>query len=179
MIGSLGLAAAVLLIAAGASKLVAPAPAAAMLRRAWPRLPRVRAVPAAVRVGGLAEVAIGLAMLAVGDRVAAVLLGGCYLVFTAVSVRLIRTGKGGSCGCFGRADSPISSAHVVLNLACVGAATVAAIRPRGRLGGLFEDGTLLGVIGAGQVLLLAYLGFLSITAVPALAADRRQVVQTR
>lgn len=175
MVGSLEVAAALLLGSAGTAKLAAPAPAAAMLRRAWSRL---FAAESGVLVAGAAELAVALAVLVTANRVSAIALGACYLAFGAITVRLMRGGQRASCGCFGRADSPVGAAHLVLNLACIGIAGAAALRPPGRWGGLFDDGVLRGLVGTGQAALLAYLGFLSITALPALSAARREVVET-
>jgi hypothetical protein len=176
MTGSLEMAAALLLACAGLAKLVAPAPATAMLRRAWPRL---AATTATVRAAGAGEFALGLLVLVVGDRMSALVMGACYAGFTAVAVRLLRRGRHDSCGCFGRADSPVGAAHLVLNGVCLGAAAAAFVRPPGRFGGLFDGGVLHGVVAAGQVALLTYLGFLSITALPALTAARRLLLESR
>jgi hypothetical protein len=177
MIGSLAAAAALLLALAGLAKVVTPAPAVTTLRLAYPALRGMRTLRAVVRAGGVAELAIGLAALTVGSRLTAVLLGCCYLVFAALAVRLVRRGQHAPCGCFGQPDSPIGIAHVVLNVICVGGAIAATLRPPGPAGGLFEHGALPGVVGAAQVVLLAYLGFLSVTALPALAAERRRLVE--
>jgi methylamine utilization protein MauE len=176
MIGALELAAALLLAAAGAAKLVAPGPAAAMLRRAVPPLARnLRAVPAVVRVGGAAELAIGIGVAVTGSRWSALLLALAYAAFAVVAARLIRLGTRQSCGCFGRTDSPVGRPHVALNLAALAVAIAAVVRPAGPAGGLFDHGALAATVGLAQAGLLAYLGFLSITALPALAAARRQV----
>jgi hypothetical protein len=174
MIGSLQLAAALLLGAAGLAKLVAPGPAAAMLRRAW------RVVPSAVvRAAAAIEMVVALAVIALGDRAAALALGACYLACAAVSVRLMQRRERASCGCFGRADAPVGGVHLAVNAAAFGIAAAAALRPPGRFGGLFEDGALHGVVGVGQSALLAYLAFLLLTALPALTAARRRLMEAR
>jgi hypothetical protein len=174
MIGSLELAAALLLGGAGTAKLVAPGPAAAMLRRAWRPVPH-----AVVRVGAVPELAVTLAVVARGDRASALALGGCYLAFAAVTVRLMRRRERASCGCFGRADGPVGGIHLAVNAAAIGIAAAAAIRPPGRLGGLFDEGALRGVVGAGQSALLAYLAFLALTALPSMTAARRLLMESR
>ena len=64
MIQALAAAAAVLLAAAGAGKLRSPAPAVAMLVNGWPALRRRRAaLTHAVRAGGIAELAVAVAVL--------------------------------------------------------------------------------------------------------------------
>jgi methylamine utilization protein MauE len=175
MVGALGLAAALLLLAAGAAKLRAPSAAAAMLRRAAPGLPRALRQPAAVRIGGAAEVAVAAAVIGTGSRASLVLLAAGYALFAAVALRLAVVGRGASCGCFGGTDSPVGPAHVVLDVLAVAVAVAAAVAPPGPVGGQFDGAVLPGLIGTAQAVLLAYLGFLSITALPALAADRRRV----
>jgi hypothetical protein len=179
VIDSLAAGAALLLVVSGAAKIHSPAAAAAMLARAWPWLRRAHPLTTAVRVGGAVETSIGLAMLAHGGRVAAGLLACCYLVFTVVAVRLTHMGGGAPCGCFGRADSPVGRAHIVLDTACLAVAVVATVRPSGTIAGLFDHGALIGAVGVTQVMLLASLGYLSITALPALAADRRRLMEAR
>ena len=175
MIGSLVLAAALLLAGAGLAKLVTPAPAVAMLRRGWPRLPARGKQPALMRLAGAGEVAVAVWLVADGGRGPATLLALAYLLFTVVALRLLRRGAGTSCGCFGRADSPIGRPHVIVDLAAVGVAVAAVIRPPGPVGGRFADGALTGLVGLSQAALLAYLAFLAMTALPALAAERRRV----
>ncbi|MDT4921518.1 MAG: hypothetical protein QOI15_2420 [Pseudonocardiales bacterium] len=178
MIGVGLLAGAWLLAGAGAAKLWSPDAAAAMLRRAWRGAPRGSAARSTVRATGLVEIAVGGAVLLTGTRTAAVLLAGCYLAFLAVAARLLLTGQHGSCGCFGSTESPVGFGHLVVNTAAVAVAIAAAVRPPGAFGGLAGDSVLLGVVGVGQALLLAYLAFLSITALPALAAARRRLLET-
>lgn len=175
MPGVFVLAAALLLVAAGAAKVRAPGAAAAMLRRAAPWLPRVLRQPAAVRLGGAAEAAVGAAAVVTGGRIALVLLAACYAAFAAVALRLIAVGAGASCGCFGGADSPAGPAHVVLDVLATAAAVAGVVAPPGLFGGRFDGAVLPGLIGIAQAALLAYVGFLSITALPALAADRRRL----
>jgi hypothetical protein len=175
MIGSLDLAVALLLAGAGAAKVGAPDQAVAMLIRAWPRLRPMPSLRAAVRVGGGVEVLVGLAVVADGGRVAAALLAACYLGFLGIAVRLTRLGDRLSCGCFGRTDSPVGLPHVVFDLAGLGVALAGVVRPAGRFGGLFDHDAVIAIGGSAQAALLAYLGFLSITALPALLAGRREV----
>jgi len=114
-----------------------------------------------------------------GDRVSAALLAGCYLVFLAVVVQLLRTGQHESCGCFGSADSPVGSAHLFVNAVAAAVTIAALVRPPGALGGFLDGGGLVALVGIGQAVLVAYLAFLSLTALPALAAARRQLLETR
>jgi hypothetical protein len=178
VIGTTECAAALLLVAAGAGKVWSPEVAAAMLRRAWRRAPRGAAARVAVRIAGVLEIGIGAVAIALGDRVSAALLAGCYLTFLAVAARLQLTGQHGSCGCFGSAESPVGPAHLIVNAAAVGGAVAAAVRPPGALSGFLDADGLVGIVGVGQAALLAYLAFLCITALPALAAARRRLLET-
>lgn len=177
MIGSVQLAAALLLAGAGLAKLFAPDQAAAMLRKAWWTRLRSGAALVLVRIAGVVEIGVGVAVTATGARIAAALLGCCYLAFLVVAGRLLLRGQRTSCGCFGAADSPIGIGHLVVNVVAMGVAIAAVIRPPGPVGGLFDDDVLTGVVGLGQAVLLAYLAFLSITALPALVAARRRLLE--
>ena len=175
MLGSISLAAALLLGGAGLGKLRSPRPAAAMLRRALPGGLRSLARPQLVRVAGAGELAVAVAVVLTGGRPALALLAAAYLCFLAISVRLATAGAATSCGCFGHADSPVGRGHVLLNLVAAGVAVAAAVRPTGAWGGWIAGSALPGVVGVGQAALLAVLGYLAITALPALSADRRKV----
>lgn len=179
MIGPVQLAAALLLAGAGAAKLRAPDQAAAMLRAAWRTRLRADAAQVLVRIGGTVEIAVGASVAASGSRVAAALLGCCYLAFLVTAWTLLRRGHRSSCGCFGATESPVGVGHLVVNVVAVGIAIAAAVRPPGPVGGLFDDDVLTGVVGVGQAVLLAYLAFLSITALPALVAARRRLLEAR
>lgn len=177
MIGSVQLAAALLLVGAGVAKLRTPDQAATMVRGAWWTSLRSGAARLLVRVGGAVELGVGAAVVVTGGRIAAALLGCCYLGFLTVAVRLVRRGQRASCGCFGATDSPVGVSHLVLNTGAVSVAVAAIVRPPGAVGGLVRDGVLTGVVGLGQAVLLAYLAFLSITALPALVAARRRLLE--
>ena len=177
MIGTMQLAAALLLAGAGVAKAHSPDQAAAMLHRAWRTKLRASATRVLVRSAGAVEVGVGAAVIVTGSRIAAVLLGGCYLVFLIVAGRLLRDGRHSSCGCFGATDSPVGVGHLVVNVVAVAVAVAAIARPPGPVGGLFRTDTLSGVVGLGQAALVAYLAFLSITALPALVAARRRLLE--
>jgi hypothetical protein len=130
-----------------------------------------------VRSGGAVEVCVGVVVFISGDRLGAALLTGCYLVFLAVATRLLMHGQRSSCGCFGSTESPVGVGHLAVDAVAVGFGVAALIRPPERFGGMFSGDVLVGLIGVGQSLLLAYLAFLSITALPALAAARRRLLE--
>lgn len=174
MIGPFAAAAAVLLAVAGLAKLRAPAQAAAMIVALAPSLTRRRpAVRAFIRIAAVGEAAVAAAFLILGGRIPAALLAAAYLAFTLVALRLATQRAGTACGCFGAVDSPVGAAHVALNLICVGVTVAAAMSPVAALGGLVRHDAMVAVIGSAQILLLAWLGYLAITALPALASARR------
>jgi hypothetical protein len=116
-VGPFAIAAAMLVIA-GALKSLEPVDTAGALR-----LMGLPSSATAVRVGGVAEVAIGAAALAAGGPIAALLVAMSYGAFaTFVVVALARRLPVASCGCLGRADVPPSRVHVGVNVAaCVAA----------------------------------------------------------
>ena len=184
MIDALAAAAALLLVVSGIAKLGHPGAAAAMVLRLV-RLtgPAVRSArdrrraASLVRVVGLGEVGVGVAVVATGSRAAIVLLATAYLLFAAVAATLLRAGDARtSCGCFGSTHSPLGPAHLVLDLVAAATAVTAAFRPPGPGLGLWDGGPATAVIGSVQAVLLAALGYLAITSFPALLAARRPLV---
>jgi hypothetical protein len=176
IVGAFCAAAAVLLVVAGVAKIRTAAPAAAMIVLLLPRIRRGRVI---ARVTGAVEVMSGLVALATGGRVALAVLAGCYLVLTLVATRLATGPQHAPCGCFGAADGTVGAAHVVFDSICLAAAVAGLVRAPGSVFALLDGGTLAGVIVVGQALLLAALGYLSITALPALSAARREVEGVR
>ena len=113
----------VLLMAAGVAKLVEPRDTAGALLRSGLRVP-----PVAVRVGAAYEFALAASSLATGARGGAAFVAASYLAFTIFVVQaLVRRVPVGSCGCFGRVETPPSVWHVVVNLGCAIAAFGAAV----------------------------------------------------
>lgn len=105
------LVAAGLVALAGAQKLVDPAATVGALRAL--RLP---SSPLLVRTGSVAEVALGAAAIAVGGWVVWLLVAGSYIAFGLFVLAALRRGTMiGSCGCFGREDTPPHVSHVALN----------------------------------------------------------------
>lgn len=170
MFGSLCAAAAVLLVLSGAAKLRHPAASAGTVAFVLRRPSRT--VPL-VRVLAVAELAVGVAFLARGGWLLAGLVALAFAGFAVVSVVLLAADRRSPCGCFGRSDAPISRAHVLTNVICCGAGIGVALRPVGALGGFAGAAPTVAVVGTMQIVLLAALGYLSLTAVPALAAIRR------
>lgn len=168
-------AAAALLLVSGLAKVGGPTSAAAMVTRLVPRFRRHRrVVRSAVRLGGVVEVGVGAAFLVTGSRWSAALLAAAFLLFLGVTLALVLGGATGtSCGCFGGAASPVGLPHLVVNAVALAAAAATCTRHTGALGGVLPASSVDVVVGALQVGLLAWLGYLSITALPALAAARR------
>jgi hypothetical protein len=116
------LVAAVLLALAGGEKLVDPTMTVGALRAL--RLP---SSPALVRAGSAGELALGVAAITVGGAALWWLAAASYLLFATFVVAALQRGTMlGSCGCFGREDTPPHPSHVVLNVALAGLAVATA-----------------------------------------------------
>lgn len=106
------LVAAAVLALAGAQKLLDPAMTVGALRAL--RLP---SSPALVRAGSAAELVVGVAAVTIGGWALWGLVAVSYLAFAAFVTAALRAGTMiGSCGCFGREDTPPHWSHVALNL---------------------------------------------------------------
>jgi Methylamine utilisation protein MauE len=174
MIGALCAAAAVLLLWSGVVKLARPAATARMVAGVLGRQPQ--GSHTAARLIGLVEVAVGAAVLVTGGRVACAALAACYLVFTAVAVRLAGAARPAPCGCFGRADAPTGRIHVVVDAVACAAAIAGTVASPGPWGGYTGQPALVTVVGLGQVLLLAAMAYLLVAVLPSVLSDRDQVV---
>src|SRR5829696_6650540 len=158
------LVAALLLTAAGALKAWDPTNTVGALRKAG-----VPAAPGLVRAGGVVEVVIGAAAIVTGAPVAAALVALSYALFTAfVLYALVRHLPIGSCGCFGKVDTPPSAVHIVLNLGAIVVATAVAVRGGGGVGDVLADQELLGLPFLLFVATATYLAFLALTLLPQL-----------
>jgi hypothetical protein len=115
-------AAALLLVAAGAAKVVDPSrTAGALAALGWP------SSPALVRAGAMAETVLGAAALVVGGRALALLVAASYLGFALFVMAALRAKTPiGTCGCFGRADTPPRPGHVTIDALLAGGAVAAA-----------------------------------------------------
>lgn len=119
------LAAAGLLVVAGLPKVVDPLPLVRALRGAG--LPVHRQL---VRVFAVVEVALGAWALLAPGRYAAALVAAAYLVFTAFVARVLtRGGVLGSCGCFGKPDTPATRTHLALTALAALTALLVAVDP--------------------------------------------------
>jgi hypothetical protein len=119
------LAAAGLLVVAGVPKLSDPLPLVRALRQSG--LPGSRLL---VRAFALVEVAVGACAVVAPSRLSATLVAAAYLIFTAFVVRVLRRGGIlGSCGCFGKPDTPATRTHAALTAAAALAAAAVAADP--------------------------------------------------
>lgn len=158
------LVAALLLTVAGALKANDPATTAGALRRAGLPVP-----PVVVRVGGACEVLVGVAAIVTGAPLAAAVVALSYLLFTAfVVVALRRHLPIGSCGCFGKVDTPPSFVHLVLNIGAIVTATAVALGPGGGIGDVLADQELLGIPFLLLVATATYAAFFALTVLPQL-----------
>jgi hypothetical protein len=117
------LTAALLLAFAGAAKAVDPAMTVGALRALG--LPASRTW---VRVGAAGELVVGLLAAAGGWAWIWWLVAASYLAFAAFVIAALRAGTMvGSCGCFGRDDTPPHPVHVVVDIALATTAATAAV----------------------------------------------------
>ena len=146
------LAASALLVGAGVPKIGDPMPLVRALRSAG--LPAARGL---VRGIALAEVSLGLWAAARPGALNAALVCAAYLLFTGfVGLALRRGGVLGSCGCFGKADTPPTRAHLVVTAGLAALAGVVAIAPERAT---WATGVSASVVGT--VALAALLTFLA------------------
>ena len=159
----------VLLALGGAFKAASPGDTAKALRGlglpGWPLL---------VRLGGVLEIAVGVVALLTGDRVAAALVMVSYLGFAAfVAVALARGVPIATCGCFGKADTPPSVVHLVINLGAAVAALAVVVDPGVALDDVVADQPLVGVPYVLLVAIGVYLAFTALTRLPRLLVTVR------
>jgi hypothetical protein len=168
--------AAALIVVGGALKALQPHDTANAL--AAMRLPHA---PPVVRAGGAVEAVIGVGALVLGGPVFAALVAVSYLAFAAFVLAAIRAHVPiASCGCFGKADTPPSIVHVVIDLAAgVVAAAVAARSVDVSLAHVVDGQPLLGVPFLGLVAIGMYLVFVAFTDLPTTMAAVRALRELR
>jgi len=139
------LTAALLLVFAGAAKAVEPAMTVGALRAL--RLPVSRT---GVRAGAAAELVVGLLAAGVGWAWVWWLVAASYLAFAAFVIAALRAGTMvGSCGCFGREDTPPHPVHVVVDVALAATAAAAAVLGIGPPLDAIADAPVKGSVVAG------------------------------
>jgi hypothetical protein len=113
---------ALVLLVAGAAKVADPTRTAGALRAlGWPSSRGL------VRAGAAAELLVGAGALVVGGPVLAGLVAVSYLAFALFVAAALTSGTPiGSCGCLGRADTPPTALHVVVDAVLAAGALVAA-----------------------------------------------------
>gem|GEM_PF-2983166 len=162
-------AAALLLAVAGLAKLRRRSPLRSALSAAGiPGADRLDP-STANRLSGAVELAIAAVALAAGGRIAAGLIALAYLVLAGLSARMVRREAGQDCGCFARPVA-VSHWHTAVNAGCALAGLAALIWPGGSLSGEFgrQPATAAALLLGAAV--LAYLGYLLMTAFPELLA---------
>jgi len=123
--------------------------------------------PGVVRLGGVAEAALGVWAITTGDRWSAILVALSYLAFTGfVVVALVRHAPIASCGCFGKADAPPSLVHVGVNLVACLAAVAVAVDPVVGLREVLADQPLAGAPFLLLVVTGVFLTFIALTLLP-------------
>ena len=166
--------AALLLVLAGAPKIVHPRDTLNALHAAG-----IPAPPVFVRVVAFAELAIGIDAFVNGNRPSAVLVAVSYTVFTLFVVRALRRETPlTTCGCFGRADTPPTWTHVVVDGAAVAAAVAVAVDPGVGIGDVVRaqpEGGIPYVILVATGTFLAYLSLTVLARLLAAVAVRRGV----
>jgi hypothetical protein len=119
LVGAAGL----LLLGAGGAKVVDPARTVGALAALG--LP---VSPTVVRVGAAGEAVLGAVTLVVGGRVPAVLVGVSFAAFASFVLAALRSGRPiGTCGCFGRADTPPRPSHVAVDVVFAAAGVAGAV----------------------------------------------------
>jgi hypothetical protein len=168
--------AAVVLVVAGALKVVDPVPAVGALRQLG--LP---AGNGSVRAVAVVEVAVGASALLLAGPVPAALVTISYLAFTGVVIAALRAGTMiSSCGCFGRDDTPPDASHVLVNLALAAVAAGAAISGSpSPWDAVVGAGAVEGVLAVGLVALGSWMVVLVYTALPQAAAAARTSSELR
>lgn len=164
------LTAALLLAFAGAAKAVDPVMTVGGLRALG--LPSSRTW---VRVGAAAELLVGLLAAAAGWAWVWWLVAASYLAFAAFVVAALRAGTMlGSCGCFGREDTPPHPLHVVIDVALAATAAAAAVRDVGAPLDAIADAPGEGLVVGGLSVLAVVLLYAAFVDLPrALRQPRR------
>jgi Methylamine utilisation protein MauE len=169
------LAACGLLVVAGVAKAVRPDGTVRALGSvsAGP-LPALRGV---VRLGAVAEAALGVSALLLVRPELAALVAMSYAVFAAFVAYARSTGGSvATCGCFGTPDTPATLVHLVVNAAlALAAAAVAWSAPSVGMASVLAHQPADGVplVAAGAV--AAWLAYLAITVLAQLQAARALV----
>ena len=172
-------AAAMILGGAGLSKLFRPGPTAQAIRAADLRGESFFASRFVVRLLGLVELGVAVAVLFSGGTAPAALLSASYLLLTLVAWRMIRVAPGQDCGCFGSSSEPISRWHLIVNGACFLIGAAAVLWPQPSVPDEVTAQGAQGIVLFALTVLLAWLSYLLMTALPALLKLRAKVAAPR
>jgi hypothetical protein len=164
---------AVFLAAAGLAKLARPAPTVTALRAAG--MPVAAGV---VRAFALIEVTVAAAVVT-GGRLTAALFAATFGVLAVVAARIAARRPGADCGCFGAVRAPASQWHTVVNAACAGTGLAGVFVDPPSFGTELARQPLLGVAFLAAIALLAWLLYMSVTALPELSRARAELVASR
>ncbi|MGI9659654.1 MAG: MauE/DoxX family redox-associated membrane protein [Gaiellaceae bacterium] len=132
----------------------------------------------AVRLLGVAEVALGVAAFASGTRWIAVALALAFALFGAIGIwLLVGPADLPSCGCLGALETPPSPLHVLLSVAGAGSAALAAVADPARIDTYLGSLPALGVpflvaVGAGIAAAVLAMAYVPILASSYVGADR-------
>lgn len=148
------------LILAGLAKAMRPSATAGALRELSIPSPLL-----AARVLGVSEIVLGLVAIVTGHWLAWTGVGVGYLSFTIFVLWALRDpSRIGSCGCFGREDTPATPGHLAFNAAAATVALLAAFDPvtlSSFSGSSFEAILAAVLIGAG-----IWISIVSLTVLP-------------
>jgi hypothetical protein len=132
-----------------------------------------------VRGFAVLEVALGVWALVAPGRYASLLVAAAYLVFTAFVGRVLtRGGVLGSCGCFGKPDTPATRTHLVLTALAALTALLVAVDPPASVWAGVDGAT---VTTAGLAVVIGFLAWQVMAVLPTTspAAIRTTATPTR
>lgn len=178
MVGLLG-AFALLLAGAGVGKFRQPGSAGRAIAAAKIPGGRLLARPPVVRLTGAVELLIGGYVIGWGGPVSAALLAVSYGLLTAIAWRMVRVAPGQDCGCFGRSAEPITRWHLAVDGAGVPVGAAAVLWPQPSVASAVSGQGAQGVAVAVLTILLAWLCFVLMTALPDLLDLRTKVTTVR
>lgn len=167
MLALLG-AVALLLIVAGAGKVVHPADSG--------RAAEVLGFPGGLsavwaRLFGAAEVAVGAVVIVVGGAFPAALAAASFTFLAVVAWRLLRVAPAQDCGCFGRSGQPITRSHLAVDIGCAVIALIAVGWPQPSWRTVVTGADpLVGGTLAAMAVLLTWLLYAVLTTAPRLHA---------
>lgn len=164
---------ALLLAVAGGGKLARPRPAATALLSTGLPGTKVLGRARVVRLTGLAEILVAVAVFVVGGPVSAALVAASYLLLTLVGLAMLRAAPGQDCGCFGSKAQPITGWHLAVNIIGIGIGAAATLWPQPPvLDELVTQDATGRILLCALITLLSWLCYLTMTALPALLNQR-------